>query len=87
MKEFTSGSDDQETARHCKNRAIFSQNGIRSTPKMKIKEKTKLKTIEDIPLEELGSGIRVEGELIIAVILYAENHMQHFICYISNTIL
>ena len=58
----------KETARNCKNRATFSQNEIRSTPKMKIKEKTKLKTIEDIPLEELGSGIRVEGELIIAVI-------------------
>ena len=32
---------------------------------MKMREKTKLKTIEEIPLEELESQIRVESEFII----------------------
>ena len=32
---------------------------------MKMREKTKLKTIEDIPLEELESQVGVEGEFLI----------------------
>ena len=30
---------------------------------MKIREKTKLKTIEEIPFEEIGSQVKVEGQL------------------------
>ena len=39
----------------------ISQNKIRSIPKMKMRENTKLETIEEISLEELES--RDDGEL------------------------
>ena len=44
-----------------------------------MKEKTKLKTIEEIPLEELESQNLVEGELLMAVIFNAANYMHHII--------
>ena len=43
---------------------------------MKMKEKTKLKTIEEIPLEELESQIRVESEFIF--------YYLHMICEIHS---
>ena len=48
---------------------------------MKMREKTKLKTIEEIPLEELESQVGVEGEFIIYC-----NHsynIQQIICISS----
>ena len=48
-----------------KTRAIFSQIKILTISKMKMKEKTKLKTIEEIPLEELESQISVEDWFVI----------------------
>ena len=39
---------------------------------MKMKEKTKLKTTEEVPLEELESQIQVESEFIISCL--------HMIC-------
>ena len=67
MKVFTSGSDDikKKLSGLYKTRAIFSQIKILPIPKMKMKEKTKLKTIEEIPLEELESQIGVAGWFII----------------------
>ena len=47
---------------------------------MKMREKIKLKTIEEIPLEELESQSLVEGELLMAVIFNAANYMHHIIC-------
>ena len=47
---------------------------------MKMREKTKLKTIEEIPLEELESQNLVEGELLMAVIFNAANYMHHIVC-------
>ena len=32
---------------------------------MKIREKTKLETIEEIPLEEIESQVKVEGQLCV----------------------
>ena len=52
-----------------------SQNEILSSPKIKMKEKTKLKTIEEIVLQ---SQIQVEGEFII--------HFRHMLCSISYAI-
>ena len=57
---------------------------------MKMREKTKLKTIEEIPLEELESQVLVEGQFIIdwshfeCSKLYRSYHMLkmfHMICY------
>ena len=63
MKVFTPGSDDIKTklSELYKTRAIFSQIKILPIPKIKMKEKTKLKTVEEIPLGELESQILVEG--------------------------
>ena len=47
---------------------------------MKMREKPNLKTIEEIPLEELESQSLVEGELLMAVIFNAANYMHHIIC-------
>ena len=41
---------------------------------MKIREKTKLKTIEEMSLEELDSQIQVEGEFIV--------YNRHMVCSI-----
>ena len=67
MKLFTSGTDDIKTklSELYKSRAIFSQIKILTILKMKMKEKPKLKTIEEIPLEELESQIQVEGWFVI----------------------
>ena len=48
-----------------KSRALFSHIETRSIPKMKIREKTKLETIEEIPLEEIESQVKVEGQLCV----------------------
>ena len=51
-----------------KSRALFSQIKIRSIPKIKMREKTKLEIIEEIPLEEIESKlsqVKVEGQLSI----------------------
>ena len=43
-----------------------------------MKGKTKLKTIEEIPLEEVESQVRVESEFIIYCM-----HMMHSLCNID----
>ena len=48
---------------------------------MKMREKTKLKTIEEIPLEELEGQVRVEGEFIIYC--SNNNNLQQIIDIIS----
>ena len=48
---------------------------------MKMRENTKLKTIEEIPLEELESQVRVEGEFIIYC--SNNNNLQQIIDIIS----
>ena len=66
MKVFTSGSDDmiKNRPKPLKTRTSFTESNS-FNPKMKMREKTKLKTIEEIPLEELKSQVRDEGQLII----------------------
>ena len=59
----------------CPTEAV-SQNEI--LPSSKMKEKTKLKTIEEMSLEELDSQIQVEGEFIV--------YNRHTICYMLNVI-
>ena len=49
---------------------------------MKMREKTKLKTIEEIPLEELESQLRDKGQFVIDC-----SRMQqiiHIISYVEN---
>ena len=64
-----------------------SQKEILFVPKMKMKEKSKLKTIEEIPLVELESQIRDEGELsfdsslFICSQSYATYHMLDMISH------
>ena len=66
LKVFTSASDDmiRKQSEPIKPEPV-PQKEILSVPKMKMREKTKLKTIEEIPLEELERQIRDEGELSI----------------------
>ena len=61
-KVFISGSDDIINKYSVLPEPI-SQRETRLVPKMKMREKTKLKTIEEIPLEELESHVRDDGEL------------------------
>ena len=66
LKVFTSASDDmiRKQSEPIKQEPV-PQKEILSVPKMKMREKTKLKTIEEIPLEKLERQIRDEGELSI----------------------
>ena len=46
---------------------------------MKMREKQKFKTIEEIPLEELESQVLVEGQFIIDW-SHSTNYIDHIIC-------
>ena len=84
LKVFTvsvSGSDDmiKNLPEHFKIRAGFKERNF-FNPNMKMREKTKLKTIEEIPFEELASQVLVEGEFIYCSQRY---NMQQIICNTS----